>query len=127
MDFLCKICDQSIIEDEYEYNRYLANLCKKNDKSLYTKYFIDKVNLDEFDKILSDYISLHNRKFNLYVFKLTFELEFNNNSIQSIDTNYCLNNDINVIRNCLLRCIEYFILSGYNLCNINHISSRSRS
>ena len=29
MDFLCKVCDRSIIENESEYNNYLATLRKK--------------------------------------------------------------------------------------------------
>ena len=38
MEFLCKVCDREILEKEYEYNNYLAALCKKNDRRLYTKY-----------------------------------------------------------------------------------------
>ena len=38
MDILCRVCDQSIIENESEYYHYLATTQKKNDKSLY-KYF----------------------------------------------------------------------------------------
>ena len=35
MSFLCKQCDRSIIENEFEYKEYLATLRKKNDMSLY--------------------------------------------------------------------------------------------
>ena len=50
ISFFCKTCDRSIIENEPEYNKYLTTLRKTNDKSLYTKYTIKNVNLDEFDK-----------------------------------------------------------------------------
>ena len=35
MSFLCKVCDRWNIENESEYNKYLATLRKENDKSLY--------------------------------------------------------------------------------------------
>ena len=41
MEFLCKVCDRSIIENESEYKEYLAILVKKKDKSLYKKYTIN--------------------------------------------------------------------------------------
>ena len=61
MEFFCKICDRSIIEDETEYYEYLATLRKKNDKCFYKKYTFNNVNLDAFDKILSDYITTQNK------------------------------------------------------------------
>ena len=57
MDILCKVCDRSIIENEPEYKEYLAILRKKNKKSLYKKYTINHVNLDEFDNLLNNYLS----------------------------------------------------------------------
>ena len=35
MDLVCKVCDQLIIENESEYNKYLATLLKENDESIY--------------------------------------------------------------------------------------------
>ena len=40
MDFLCKTCVRTLIENESEYQYYRANLRKKNDKSLYKKILI---------------------------------------------------------------------------------------
>ena len=51
MDFLCKVCDRPIIDNETEYYNYLATLRKKDNKILYKNYTINNVNLDEFDKI----------------------------------------------------------------------------
>ena len=34
MDLLCQVCDRSIIENQSEYNIYLATLPKKDDKGL---------------------------------------------------------------------------------------------
>ena len=63
MDLLCKVCDQSIIQNESEYYEYPATLRKENDKSLYEKYNINNVDLDELDKLLNDYITTRNKKF----------------------------------------------------------------
>ena len=54
MDLLCKVCDREIIENESEYNNYIATLRKRNDKCFYKHNTINNANLDEFDKILSD-------------------------------------------------------------------------
>ena len=63
MDLLCEKCDRSNIENESEYYNYLATLRKKDDKSLYKKYTINNVNLDEVNKIINDYISTFNKFF----------------------------------------------------------------
>ena len=61
MTLLFEVCYRSIIENESEYNKYLATLRKENDMSLYKTYTINNINLDEVNKILNDYISTHNR------------------------------------------------------------------
>ena len=66
MDFLCKVCDKSIIESESKYNNYIATLKKEYDKSFYGDYIIINPNLDLIDKLLNDYITKHNRKFDIY-------------------------------------------------------------
>ena len=35
MEFLCKVCEGSTIENESEYNNYIDTLHEKSDKSLY--------------------------------------------------------------------------------------------
>ena len=35
IDFLCKLCDRSLMESESEYQYYRTTLRKKNDKSFY--------------------------------------------------------------------------------------------
>ena len=62
MSFLCEQCDRSIIQSPFEHKEYLATMQKKNDKSLYIKIKINNVTLDDFDKILNDYITTHKKK-----------------------------------------------------------------
>ena len=35
MDLLCRKCDRSVIDNELEYNKYIACLHKPDDKSIY--------------------------------------------------------------------------------------------
>ena len=86
MDFLCKVCDRSIIENESKYFEYLAALGKKNHKILYNKYTINNVNLDEVNKLINDYISTHNKSFDFYFINCEFVIEFDNNFIANIET-----------------------------------------
>ena len=98
MEFLCKVCDRSIIENESEYKEYLATLRKKNDISLYKKYTINNINLGEVDKILNDYVTIHNKKLYFYLISCEFVIEFDNNFTANIETNSCYNiNDITKI------------------------------
>ena len=64
MELLCPVCDRSIIENESEYDEYMTTMRKKNDKSLWENHFIININLGEVDKILSDYVTTHNK--NIY-------------------------------------------------------------
>ena len=102
MDYICKVCDRSLIENPSDYQHYLATSHKKNDNSLYTKYTINKINLDELDKILNDYITTHNKKFNFYLIICKLVIEFDNNFTENIETIYFYNTDvINIKRNLL--------------------------
>ena len=86
MDILCKVCNKDIIENESEYNFYIANLRKKDDKSLYKNNVIININLDEVDKILNDYVSTHNKKFNIYFIYCEFKIQLDNNYTRYLST-----------------------------------------
>ena len=76
MEFPCNVCDRSIIEQELKYYEYLATLRKIDDKSLYRKFTINNVDLEEVNKILNDYISTHNKYFDYYFKICEFVAEF---------------------------------------------------
>ena len=69
MEFLCKLCDRSIIENEIEYYEYLTTLRKKYNES-FKNITIINVDLDEVKKILNDYISILNKKFRFLFYQL---------------------------------------------------------
>ena len=119
MSILCKICDRSNIEKQSEYSKYLPTLRTKNDKSLYKTCTIKNVKLDEFDKILSDYVTTHNKKFDCCFVNCEFKIEFDNNFIGNIETNYFYNMDFTTLNSYLLYYIDCFKSRGYKFCNIN--------
>ena len=128
MDLLCPVCDRSIIEKPSEYNEYIDSMRKKDDKSLYEKYTINNINLDEVDKIKSDYVTIHDKKFDFYLVKCEFVLEFDNNSTTNIQTDYCYNmDDLTKIKSYFLYGIDCFKSRGYKTYNINQMSNKSLS
>ena len=92
MEFLCKVCDRSIIENESECKEYLATSRQKNDKSLYKKQTIININFDEFDKIINDFITIHNIRL-FYSINREFVKDFDNNFTAKKETNCCYNID----------------------------------
>ena len=121
MDLLCRVCHRDIIENESEYKNYIASLCKKDDKIIYKKYDFNNINLNEVDKILKDYFSTHDKKFNIYFFYCEFKIQFDNNSTRDLKTDYFHNTKIDKLNQGLLYCIEYLESKGYKFQNINQI------
>ena len=122
MSILCNVCDREILEDENQLKEYIATHRKRIDRCLYIDYTINNIDLDGFDKLLNEYISCHNKKFRSYFFKLTCEIQFNNNFIQTLETNYHSNSELNNMKSYLLSFIDSFTSRGYEFCKINHIT-----
>ena len=87
MSFCCNVCDRETFEDENQLMKYLATYRKSIDRCLYIEYTINNVDLDGFDKILSEYLSCQKKKFASYLFKLTCKIQFNDEIIQTLETN----------------------------------------
>ena len=121
MDLLCKVCDRSIIENESEHKNYLATLRKKDDKSIDKKYVNKNIKLNEIDKILKDYVSTHNKKFNIHFIYCDSKIQIDNNSTIDLKTDYVHNTENDKISQCLLYCIEYLESKCYKFQNINQI------
>ena len=121
MDYICQVCDRSLIVNPSEYQHYLATSRKKNDNSLCIKYTINNFNLDEVDKILNDYITTHNEKFNFYLISCKLVIEFDDNFIENIETEFFYNTDIINIKRNLLYNFYHFIPKTYKPCNVCNI------
>ena len=84
------------------------------------KNVINNVTLDEVDKLLSDYISTHNKKFDLVLIKCEFIITLDNFTT-NIETNYVHNEESDKIKYDFLYYIVCMKLKGYNFCNINQM------
>ena len=56
---------------------------------MYENYTSNNINLDEIDKLLSDYITIHKKKNYYYIIRSGFLLEFEKNFATNIQPNYC--------------------------------------
>ena len=121
MDFICRVCDRSLIKNPSEYQHYLATSRMKNDKKLYIKHTINNTNLDELDKILNDYMTTHNEKIDSYLFSCKLAIKVDNNFTENIETSYFYNADFfNTKRNFLFN-IYHFIRRAYKACSVCNI------
>ena len=107
--------------------KYLATMRKKNDKSLYKKYTINNINLDEVEKILNDHVTFLDKKFNFHFINCEFVREFDNNFTTNRETIYVHNVESNKIKSYLLYSIDCFTARGYNVCNINQMTIKTIS
>ena len=90
-------------------------------ENFYTKYTINNVNIDEFDKIFTYYITTHNKKFDFYYIDCEFGIRFDNNYTASIEISYHYNTDYINIKSYLLFCIDSCESGGLKFCKINHM------
>ena len=127
MNLLCRVCDRSIIENESDYKNYIATLLKKDDESIYKKYVINNINLDEVDKILKDYVTTHNKKFDIFFNYCEFKIQFDNNSTRDLETDCVHHIEIEKISQSLLYSIEYLESKGYKFQNIDQMTIKTIS
>ena len=120
-DLLCRVCDRDIFEKESKLYNYLTSFHKDNDKNMYKSIVINDVNLNEIDKIINDYIEIHNKKFNIYFIKCLFNISFDNLSID-LETNFVYNKEIYKINIELLFFIDIMKAEGRNFNKINQMT-----
>ena len=82
---------------------------------VYKKYVINNINLDESDKTLKEYVSTHNKIFDIYFNYYEFNIRFDNNCTRDLKTECVHNIEIEKISQCLSYCIEYLESKGYKI------------
>ena len=92
-------------------NNYLSSLVKNDNKFIYMKYIINKVNIDNFEKLFNNYITNHNKKFDFYYINCEFEIEFDDH-ISNIEINFHYNTDYINLKRYL-----YFYTESHNIKN----------
>ena len=85
--------------------------------------------MDEVEKKLKDYVSTHNKKFDIYFIYCEFKIQFDVKSTRDLKVGRVHNIEIEKISQCLLYCIENLESKGYKFKNnyqmtINRVSDR---
>ena len=62
--------------------------------------------MDEYDKILNNFITTHNKNFDVYLVDCEFKIEIDNKFIKILETGYVLNIESDKIKIYLLYCID---------------------
>ena len=89
---------------------------------VYLKKCSNNINLDEVAEILKDYVSNHDKRFDIYSIYCEFKTQFDDNSTRDLNT-YCVHNiEIEKISQYLLYCIEYLESKGYKFRNIDQMT-----
>ena len=120
-DILCQVCDYKIFNDTNELNHYLASFHKRYDRSLYYKYTINNINLNNINKKFDYYITIHNEKFDMYFINCVIQIKFNNNMIANLEINNHYNTDYVNVENYLSVYLKSCGNAGYFFSNINHM------
>ena len=120
-NLLCRVCNREIFENQLELDKYIASLRNPNDKSIYKNYTINNINLDDVNKILDDYISIHNKNFDFYFINCVFEIRFDNNFTATIEIINHYNTDHINIKSYLSFYTDSCESGGFKFSNINHM------
>ena len=109
------LSEQRIIENEY--NNYIGCLLKKDNKNIYMKYIINNVNINEFEKIFNNYITINNKKLDFYYMNCEFEIE-TNDYIANIEISFHYKTDYINLKSYLF---FYNESHGIEFFNIDHM------
>ena len=97
-------------------------LCQTCDEFTYDEYSINNPNLNDIGKIINNYVTSYNKKFDIYYIKCDFYLVFNNDFGIHIKTHYVHNkDDLTKIKTELLFKLELLKYEGYSFCYINEM------
>ena len=97
-------------------------LCRTCDRFIYDEYSINNPNLNDIDKIINNYVTSYNKKFDISYIKCDFYLVFNDDFKIHIETYYVHNKDyLTKIKINLLSWIEHPKIGGYSFCHINEM------
>ena len=121
-DLLCENCNNDSFKNSNNLNDYLNNIQKEIDNNICLK-IVTNIDLNDVNKILNNYIEIHDKKFIVYNIKCIFDILFDDNDIYELETSYIHNKEIYK----LIFQLQYFIdmilkTEGKNFKKINQMS-----
>ena len=120
-ELLCLKGNHDIFEDKNKLDNYLSNFQIENDMNINKKIIFDKIDLDNIDEILINYINNHDKKFDVSFVKCLFIISFDN-VIYELDTIYVYNKESYKIIIQLLFFIDMMKAEGKNFHNISQMT-----
>ena len=121
-DLLCIKCNNEIFKNSDNLCHYLDNIQNEIYNNIYKKIVNHKIDLCNVDKILNDYIEIHNNKYNIYFVKCSFDISFDDNDINELETTFIHNKEIYKLNIQLLFFIDMMKTEGKNFNKINQMT-----
>ena len=123
-DLLCENCNREIYENSDSLNDYLDNIQKEIDNNICKKIIYNNIDLCDVNKILKEYIEVHDKKYIVYYIRCIFNISFDNdNDNHDLYTTYEHKNEIYKIDIQLQYFIDVMKLSRDKIFNkINQIT-----
>ena len=120
----------NLICNEIKYNNSISTLIKNDNKYIYMKYIINKININNFEKLFNNYITNQNKKFDFYYINCELETEADN-YLANLEINFHYNTDCINIKSYLFFYTESIGIKFFNinrmiintiscLCNMNY-------
>ena len=98
-------------------NNYISSLVKNDNKSIYVRYIINNVEINNFDKIFNNHITNHNKKFDFYYINCEFQIT-TDSRLLNIEINFHHNTDYINLKSYLF---FYTESQGIKNFDINHM------
>ena len=118
-DLLCVKCNNEIFKNSNNLCHYINNIQKEINNNIFKKIISNNIDLRDVDKILNDYIEIHNNKYNIYFVKCSFDISFDDNDINELETTFIHNKEIYKLNIQLIFFIDLMKTKGQNFNEIN--------
>ena len=108
-------------------NHFKSLTHKKYEEYIQINYTINNPNFFDADKIFNNYITNHNKKFELYLVTADFNLYFHNDLNAQIKTEFHYNLSLINLKQNLLNWVDFFILKVYKFSHITEMNIKTIS
>ena len=124
MNYYCEICHKTIKLNSK--NNHLKSFTHiQYEKAIQIIQTIENPSFFNVDKIFNDFITNHTTRFDFYLFKCDFKLDFDNDFKPRIKTDFYYNTIIINLKRHLLYWIDYFSYRRHKFSHINQMINKT--
>ena len=121
-DLLYENCNNELFKNSVSLNDYLVNIQKEIDNNICMKIISNNIDLCDVNKILNNYIEIHDKKFIVYYIRCIFDISFDDNDINELETTFIHNKEIYKLLFQLIFFIDMMKSEGKNFNNITQMA-----